>query len=174
MENSISHQNQTILFVYGTLKLGFPNHHLLSDLFLSGDAAPLSSATTVLPYPLLLGPFSVPFLLPLPSVPNSHLISGELISVSPHALSILDSFEGVSIGNYERDRVSVRGENGEEIQAEAYFANRSYAAEMWRRKGEKGVAEYTEEMAMEYVKPRDRPRGSGSLGEAIRSSLGLV
>lgn len=167
------HPKQTILFIYGTLKKGFPNYHILSEFILSGEVSLLSpSATTTTPYPLVIGPLSVPFLLPLPSAAGSHLVSGELISVSPRALSALDDFEGVSVGHYERRPVVVKVENGEEMEVEAYFAHRSYAEVMWRRSGEKGIGEYTEEMALEYVKPEDRTPGIGTLGQIIQAFLG--
>ena len=54
-------------------------------------------------------------------------------------------------------------ENGDdevevEVEAEAYYAHRSYAAEMWRRSGEKGLRVYSEEDALGYVRPKDRLR----------------
>ncbi|KAF3326237.1 putative gamma-glutamylcyclotransferase [Carex littledalei] len=152
------HPKQTILFIYGTLKKGFPNYHILSDFILSGDVSLLSpsTATTTTPYPLVVGPLAVPFLLPLPSSTGSNLVSGELVSVSPRALSALDDLEGVSVGHYERRPVMVKVKDGAEVEVEAYFAHRSYAEVMWRRSGEKGIGEYTDEMALEYVKPEER------------------
>lgn len=170
------HPKQTILFIYGTLKKGFPNYHIFSDFILSGDVSLLSPsiATTTTPYPLIIGPLAVPFLLPLPSVAGSNFISGELISVSPRALSALDDLEGVSVGHYERRPVAVKTKDGVDMEVEAYFAHRSYAEVMWRRSGEKGIGEYTDEMALEYVKPEDRTPDIGTLGQIIRTSLGLT
>ncbi|KAJ3704455.1 hypothetical protein LUZ61_008160 [Rhynchospora tenuis] len=164
----------TTIFVYGTLKTNFPNYHILSDFINSGDISLLSpSATTTIPYPLVVGPRAVPvpFLLPLPSAAGSHLVSGELVSVSPHALSALDSFEGVPHGHYERRQVVVKIEDGKEVEAEAYFAHRSFAEGMWKRSREKGFAEYTKEMALEYVKPHNRPHHIRTLAQIIPAFL---
>ncbi|KAJ1688455.1 hypothetical protein LUZ63_019845 [Rhynchospora breviuscula] len=167
-------KQQTTIFVYGTLKTGFPNYHILSDFITSGDISLLSpSAATATPYPLVVGPRAVPvpFLLPLPSAAGSHFVSGELVSVSPRALAALDSFEGVPHGHYERRPVVVKTEDGKEAEAQAYFAHGSHAEEMWRRSGEKGFAEYTQEMALEYVKPQDRPPHITTLAQIIPTFL---
>jgi gamma-glutamylaminecyclotransferase len=169
------HPKQTILFIYGTLKKGFPNYHILSEFILSGDVSHLSlSAATTIPYPLVVGPIAVPFLLPFPSAAGSHIVSGELISVSPRALSALDDLEGVSVGHYERRPVVVEVEDGAEMEVEAYFAHRSYAEVMWRRSGEEAIREYTQRMALEYVKPEDRTPDIGTLRQIIRTFLGLT
>ncbi|KAJ4821642.1 Gamma-glutamylaminecyclotransferase [Rhynchospora pubera] len=170
------HPTTIAIFVYGTLKTGFPNYHVLSDFITAGDISLLSpSATTATPYPLVVGPpaVPVPFLLPLPSAAGSHLVSGELVSVSPRALSALDSFEGVPHGHYERRPVVVKtaGEGAKELEAQAYFAHRSFAEEMWRRSGEKGFAEYTRDMALHYVKPQDRPHHITTLAQVIATFL---
>lgn len=169
-------QKQTILFIYGTLKEGFPNYHIISDLILSGDVSPHSpsSAITTTPYPLVVGPIAVPFLLPLPSAAGSHHVSGELVFASPHAVSVLDSFEGVPFCHYERRPVAVKVAAGTEVEADAYFAHRSYAEAMWRRSVEEGIGEYTREMALEYVKPEDRSPDIGTLRQIISASLGLT
>nr|CAD1820796.1 unnamed protein product [Ananas comosus var. bracteatus] len=73
-----------LVFVYGTLKRGFPNHGVVADLAARGDAALVSGAArTAAPPPhpaLVIGPWAVPFLLPLPG-PSP--VSGELLSLSP-------------------------------------------------------------------------------------------
>lgn len=155
------YEARTLVFSYGTLKKDFPNHGLLLDLISSGDAIFVGCYSTVDPYPLVCGPYRVPFLLNLPGL--GHRISGELYAVSTHALSLLDELEGTCLGHYERlpivvARAKVNGLQEEEVVgAEAYYAHRSYAEGLWKRCGEMGVTSYTEEVAEGYVKRAERP-----------------
>jgi gamma-glutamylaminecyclotransferase len=79
----------TTVFVYGTLKRGFPNHPRLAA---SGSAF-AGVASTAVPVSLVLGPYSVPFLIPAPTPSAGRLVSGELFSASPSALADLDLLE---------------------------------------------------------------------------------
>ncbi|GMH09131.1 hypothetical protein Nepgr_010971 [Nepenthes gracilis] len=147
------------IFTYGTLKRGFPNHPLMQDLMASGDADYLGRYRTVEKFPLVCGPFRVPFLLNLPGLGDR--VWGELYAVSNQGLARMDELEGTSLGHYERlpIKVSVVGEEADECaEAEAYFGHRSYTEEMWRRNGEKGYASYSETEARGYVRRGDRPR----------------
>jgi len=55
-----------LVFVYGTLKRGQPNHHVLSDA-LTGEAVHVDGARTVIKYPLVIGSrYNIPFLLDQP------------------------------------------------------------------------------------------------------------
>ncbi|KAJ3678728.1 hypothetical protein LUZ60_002531 [Juncus effusus] len=163
--------DRTLIFTYGTLKRGFSNHKLIQSLIQSNHASFVSPATTSSPLPLVCGPYRVPFLLN--SVSNHsrskevHRVSGELYSVTAQGLARLDELEGVEKGHYERLPLSVRvkftGEEEAEVKAEGYFGHRSYAAEMWRRSGEKGLREYTKEVATGYVRRLDRPEGMSFL-----------
>ena len=75
--------------------------------------------------------------------------------------------EGISRGHYERLSITVELDNGDGDDgscggegvtcAEAYYAHRSYAAEMWKRNGMKGLTAYSEKEAKGYVKRKDRP-----------------
>ncbi|GAA0157457.1 hypothetical protein LIER_14717 [Lithospermum erythrorhizon] len=161
-----------LIFSYGTLKHGFSNHTLLSDLIATHNAAFLGHYTTTIPLPLVCGPFKVPFLLNLPHLPHTTRVSGELYSLSPSALSVIDELEGVSKGHYERLPLNVveEGGEGEVVEVEAYYAHRSYAEEMWRRSGERGFGCYTEVEAKGYVRRKDRPKGVTFL-EHIRTFL---
>jgi len=77
-----------MVFVYGTLKRGFPNHPLLVAC-----ATPfVGAASTAGPASLVIGPYSVPFLLPTPSS-SGRVVSGELYAPSPAALAELDALE---------------------------------------------------------------------------------
>ena len=79
----------TRVFVYGTLKRGFPNHPLLVAC-----ASPfVGAASTAAPASLVIGPYSVPFLLPTPSSSSGRVVSGELYAPSPAALAELDALE---------------------------------------------------------------------------------
>ncbi|OAY82596.1 putative gamma-glutamylcyclotransferase [Ananas comosus] len=152
--------DRTLVFTYGTLKHGFSNHGLLQDLVRSGDAAFVGGAATAGRLPLVCGPYRVPFLLNLPG--SGDRVSGELYAVSPRALARLDELEGVARGHYERLPISVvvpaKGEEEVEVEAEAYYAHRSYAGELWRRSGEKGLGEYSAKETKGYVRRKDRPQ----------------
>ncbi|CAI0378064.1 unnamed protein product [Linum tenue] len=154
----------TLIFTYGTLKKGFSNHGLMQDLMRTDDAAFRCNCRTVEPYPLVCGPYRVPFLLNLPRAAGSARVSGELYAVSARGLARLDELEGTARGHYERLPIRVDpidGGGGEETTAcvvEAYFAVRSYAAEMWERCGKRGYWVYGEKEARGYVSRKDRPQ----------------
>ncbi|KAL8150550.1 hypothetical protein V2J09_020358 [Rumex salicifolius] len=163
----------SLIFVYGTLKRSFPNHYLIEDLISSNDAVSLPSTfRTVLPFPLVLGPLSIPFLLNLPG--SGHRVRGELYSVSARGLARLDELEGVASGHYERLPVQVESSSSRDAAAaEAYFGHRSFAEEMWRKCGEAAVEEYEETDAGRYVKTGDRSDGFNLL-EKIHHYLASV
>lgn len=165
-------QRTTLVFTYGTLKRGFSNHRLLEELFASGDASLVGPAVTSARLPLVCGPYRVPFLLNLPGAgAGAHRVRGEAYAVTARGLARLDELEGVETGHYERLAVAVDleggGGGGGAVDAIAYFAHRSYANDMWRRSGEKGVPEYTHGVAAGYVRRKDRPQGQTFL-EQIR------
>ncbi|XP_068635204.1 putative gamma-glutamylcyclotransferase At3g02910 [Aristolochia californica] len=149
-------RNQILIFTYGTLKHGFSNHPLIQDMIRTNDAVFIGIVRTVDCYPLVCGPYRVPFLLNLPGSGNR--VSGELYAVSTDALHRMDELEGTGCGHYERLLLEVRMENGQIIQAQAYYAHRSYAPELWKRNGEKGFCSYSEKEAKGYVKRKDRPQ----------------
>ncbi|KAK1366332.1 Gamma-glutamylcyclotransferase family protein [Heracleum sosnowskyi] len=145
--------NQTLIFTYGTLKRGFPNHNLLVEMLSSGDADFLGVHTTADKLPLVCGPFKVPFLLNFPGSGN-HVV-GELYALSDKALVRIDELEGVSTGHYERMPVRLHG-----IElVQAYYGHQNYAMDLWKRNGEIGFECYTEVQAKGYVRRGDRPRG---------------
>ncbi|KAF3335481.1 putative gamma-glutamylcyclotransferase [Carex littledalei] len=162
----------TLIFTYGTLKRGFSNHKLLESLIQSNHANFVGPAATSSSLPLVCGPYRVPFLLNLSNSLSDEIypVLGELYSVSPLGLARLDELEGVSKGHYERLPLMVRVIKGEgngdekmevevEVEAQGYFGHRSYAMEMWKRNGERGLREYTKEVATGYVRRVDRPQG---------------
>ena len=160
----------TLIFTYGTLKRGFSNHKLLESLIQSNHASFVGTAATSSSLPLVCGPYRVPFLLNLSNSLSDEIypVLGELYSVSPLGLARLDELEGVSKGHYERLPLMIRVIKGErngdeemevEVEAQGYFGHRSYAMEMWKRNGERGLREYTKEVATGYVRRIDRPQG---------------
>lgn len=163
-------EERTLIFTYGTLKRNLPNHRLLSSA--AGVALLSPRCVTSLPFPLVVGPNGIPFLLPLPGL--GLRVYGELYSVSAAALAAVDDLEGIGRGHYERSpvRVTCEGE-GEEREAMAYFADRGFGEKMWRRVGgmEGAIEEYTAAEAAAYVSPAERPAGSAFLDD-VRRFLG--
>lgn len=79
------------IFVYGTLKVGEPNAHLMTDSTL-GKAILVGKATTVRKFPLLIASrYNVPYLLHKPG--TGHRIHGEVYDVDDKLLEFLDKFE---------------------------------------------------------------------------------
>ncbi|GMI88762.1 hypothetical protein like AT3G02910 [Hibiscus trionum] len=154
-----SNSRTALIFTYGTLKQGFSNHVLLQDLMRTGDAVFKGSYQTVEKYPLVCGPYRVPFLLNMPG--SGHRVTGELYAVSARGLSRVDELEGTSKGHYERRPILLipaGNGNEEEVAAEAYYAHKSFEEEMWTKNGRKGFRTYSEKEAKGYVKRKDRPQ----------------
>ncbi|XVF56603.1 hypothetical protein PTKIN_Ptkin06aG0134100 [Pterospermum kingtungense] len=129
---------ENLIFTYGTLKRGFSNH-VLQDLMRTGDAVFKGTYTTVEKYPLVCGPYRVPFLLNMPG--SGHRVSGELYAVSARGLARVDELEGTSRGHYKRLPIKLipaeadkENYNKEDevltCAAEAYYACKSYEKEM--------------------------------------------
>lgn len=125
----------------------------------TGDAVFKGTYRTVEKFPLVCGPFKVPFLLKIPG--SGQRITGELYAVSNRGLSRVDELEGTSRGHYRRLPIEVvaagEEESGMITCAEAYYAEGSYDREMWRKNGGKGIGIYSEKEARGYVKRKDRP-----------------
>lgn len=89
-----------LLFVYGSLKEGFPNFHLNQGRRLPGDYR------TALPYPLYLLNGELPCLLPTPG--SGHRVVGQVFAVTPVALARMDELERVGEpGGYRRIDIEV-------------------------------------------------------------------
>ena len=86
---------ETLLFVYGTLRRGGPNHPLLAGARLVG------AATTVERHALFVD--DIPYLAPVPAV---HRVRGEVYAVDAATLAEVDRLEGHP-GWYERRAVRV-------------------------------------------------------------------
>ena len=89
-----------LLFVYGSLKEGFPNFHVNRGRRLPGDY------TTAEPYPLFLHEGRLPCLLP--TAGSGHRVRGEVFDVGPEALAAMDALERVGEpGGYRRIDIEV-------------------------------------------------------------------
>jgi gamma-glutamylaminecyclotransferase len=104
-------QEKTLLFIYGTLKRGQCNHHLIADQDFMGEVAtePRYRVIDLGPYPGLIV-----------DAARGLAVKGELWAVSPLCLAALDEFEGVS-GPFHRVSIAIPGR--EHVQA--YFWDRT-------------------------------------------------
>ncbi|GLJ46625.1 hypothetical protein SUGI_0982400 [Cryptomeria japonica] len=148
------------VFVYGTLKKGFGNEWLTEQMIAQGHAELVGLARSREAYPLVCGPYEVPFLLHFPG--RGRHVWGELYALDRHALEQFDHLEGTSKGHYSRRPIQIfriDGENNEvEVDAEAYFAGDGYAHRLWSKTGvEKCLSCYSEEESRGYVRRNDRP-----------------
>lgn len=101
------------VFVYGTLKRGFPNSHLLKDAEMAGHFE------TEEKYPLVVGgEFYSPYLLNIEG--KGHNVRGEVYRVDDDMLEKLDELERVGV-NYTRKAVNVRNSRGEKVEVLAYL-----------------------------------------------------
>ena len=93
-----------LIFVYGSLKKGFDNHHLLSKY-----AKRLGKAITVGKFGMFEDSFgNYPYLVPVPKM----RIHGELYSIErKELLERLDAFEGAP-EYYERKKILVKSHHG--------------------------------------------------------------
>ena len=106
------------LFVYGTLKKGFPNHHYMES------ARELGKFQTIEKYPLVLcGARYVPCMIYSPG--DGHHLEGELYEVDDECLNRIDALERIQDeGGYRRTviRVVSSGRTNQDIkEALAYF-----------------------------------------------------
>jgi len=158
-----------LIFAYGTLKRGFPNHYLMEELMRQDDAVLVGVYLTEDYYPLVCGPHGIPYLINLPG--SGHRVKGEVYAVSESAVAKLDEFEGVSVGCYERLSVTVAAaaeeEGGGRVEAEAYWGHRRFAEVLWKTKGEVGLKEYGEKEAKEYVRKENRPGGRNTILDLV-------
>jgi len=108
-----------IVFVYGTLKRGFPNHAFLAN------AAFLGEATTAERYPMVVqGRFFSPAVIPEPG--QGERVRGELWQVDAATLARLDELESVHLpSGYIREKIKVEPIAGARItEAWVYFKPR--------------------------------------------------
>jgi gamma-glutamylaminecyclotransferase len=98
------------LFVYGSLKEGFPNFHVNRGRRLAGQVR------TLLPHPLHLVNGRLPCLLPLPG--QGLQVAGQLFAVDDAALADMDALERVGRpGGYQRIVIAVQRCDGDGTHA---------------------------------------------------------
>lgn len=108
-------RNKHYIFVYGTLKRGFANSHLLER------ATYIGSFHTTTKYPLVVGgKYFSPYLLDVPNTGNR--VKGEVYAVDDLTLADLDHLEQVGI-NYTRrvEKVVSCTDRSVVVNAFAYF-----------------------------------------------------
>ena len=111
------------VFVYGTLKRGFPNHHYMHG------ATFLAQARTVDAYPLVVGgAWFTPYLIPEQG--QGHQVAGELWDVPEAMLPALDELESTHLPNgYRRHLIPVLATGAAAAQdAWTYFRERRHIA----------------------------------------------
>jgi len=111
------------VFVYGTLKTGFPNHHYMRG------ATCIGGGRTSDAYPLVVGgAWFTPYLLPEKG--SGHRVKGEVWDVPEHLMPALDHLESTHLPNgYRRQRIPVVMDgSGEHTDAWTYFRERRHIA----------------------------------------------
>ena len=108
-----------LIFVYGTLKTGFPNHKEMLN-----SERLLGLYKTVEKYPLVLTrPWCSPVMFPEPGI--GHHVAGEVFVVNNEKLQELDKFEYVHLPKgFRRYELKVVSHTGVLLTAEAYFRSR--------------------------------------------------
>ena len=137
------------VFIYGTLKRGFPNHE--ASL---GEARFLGRVRTREAYPLIVGGrwFS-PYLIDEPG--QGQRVFGELFAVDSAGLALLDRMEGVGRAEgYRRISVAVaRPDDKGSLDAWTFVKDRAAIAEIHSEP----VAEYGHDPRYVSSAQRDRP-----------------
>ncbi len=128
------------LFVYGSLKEGFPNFHVNRGTRVGGHWR------TAEPHPLHLHRNRLPCLLPLPG--QGLHVRGQLFAVGPAELAAMDALERVGEpGGYARVPLEVVAEDGgERLTAWAYVQDPALLQDDGEHPGP--LAEYTPEHAL--------------------------
>jgi gamma-glutamylaminecyclotransferase len=111
------------IFVYGTLKRGFPNHGYMTGATFAG------MARTVTAYPLVIGgQWFTPNLLDEPG--SGHRVRGELWDVPEAMMPSLDELESVHLPTgYRRRLIDVSPDDGgAPVAAWTYLRDRRHVA----------------------------------------------
>lgn len=109
------------VFVYGTLKRGFPNHHCMHGAMF------LAEAQTADAYPLVVGgTWFTPYLIPEKG--QGHRVLGELWDVPEPMMPALDELESTHLPNgYRRVLIPVLAAGASEpVDAWTYFRERRH------------------------------------------------
>ena len=104
-------EENTLLFIYGTLKRGAANHSVIAGQKFLGEArsVPGHRLYVVADYPGLVR-----------DPTDTRGVTGELWSVTPTALAGLDAFEGLPEKLYRRDHIALSAPQ-ETTEVETYF-----------------------------------------------------
>jgi gamma-glutamylaminecyclotransferase len=109
----------SLVFVYGTLKEGFPNFHINRGRRLAGRFI------TVRPYPMyIVGSIQVPWLVDRPG--SGHQVIGEVYEVDDNTLAALDELEQVDEdGWYSRRLIQVgrHPDGADPMEVYVYFGD---------------------------------------------------
>jgi len=135
----------TRVFVFGTLKQGFPNFAVnrgrrIAGTFRTLDRLPL----------LLVGERHVPWLIDSPG--EGERVAGEVYEVDAAALAAMDELEGVGLPDgYHRKTIRVRSaDDDSELSVQIYM---KHAHQLVRAEVRQGpLAEYTPAHAKRYRK----------------------
>lgn len=131
----------SLLFVYGSLKEGFPNAHVNRGSRIPGRYR------TVFAHPLYLADGVLPCLLASPG--QGHQVIGQLYEVTESELAAMDALERVGQpGGYDRVTIDIELDDGgtsEPIAAFVYVQSGSRLAGAGPHLGP--LAEYTDEHA---------------------------
>lgn len=111
-----------LCFVYGSLKRGYWNNHLLDQAIFLGEAItqkPFLMTTVGFPY---LFDLSVETIPDHPPNIQTYRVVGEVFKVNDDHIRRLDWLEGVSSNHYKRQKEFVRLDSGEIVKAYIYVA----------------------------------------------------
>lgn len=131
-----------LLFVYGSLKQGFPNFHVNRGRRRPGEFRTRQA------YPLMLADGTLPCLLPQPG--QGERVRGQLFEVDDAALAAMDALERVGLpGGYTRVPIEVEadgaGPHAQPLTAFVYMQDPARLASGGPHVGP--LAEYTAEHA---------------------------
>jgi gamma-glutamylaminecyclotransferase len=143
-----SPETRTLVFVFGTLKQGFPNFAVNRGRRIGGVFR------TVLPHALyLVGERCVPMMVDVPG--SGQCVAGELYEVDAAALAAMDALEGVGRADgYHRKALQVQAADATVVMAQVYMKHTEQVTLGDVRDGP--LAEYTLEHAALYRKRGER------------------
>ncbi|NNE15349.1 MAG: gamma-glutamylcyclotransferase [Saprospiraceae bacterium] len=150
------HPEINLVFSYGTLKRGFPNHSIMEEI----KASYISDASTNFKYPLLLdGKWNTPFMIHKKNFPNSYKISGELFEIDNKGIIALDKFEGVDKCYYKRleIEISYKHTNGDTTSKDAWCYFRYENASKLLVDPSRFISFYGKEEVKKYTAVHFRP-----------------
>jgi gamma-glutamylaminecyclotransferase len=137
-------ESHTLVFVFGTLKAGFPNSAVNRGRRVGGVFR------TVEPHPLyLMGERCVPWMVDVPG--SGQCVAGELYEVDAATLAAMDELEGVGRADgYHRKALLVQGDDAAVVMAQVYMKHTEQVTQGDVREGP--LAEYTLQHAARYRK----------------------